>query len=310
MEIFVSGKTTKCLVKRFMRKPVLLSFLIYLLSILPFWVLYRLSDLLFFLLYYVFRYRRRVVSDNLLRVFPEKTAKERRRIAFKYYRFLPDIMVESIKMRSISANAVKRRMRFINEEEVTGYLSQGKSVIGVTAHYGNWELGIHRLCLMTKKPVLIIYKPLTNKSFQEVYNNIRSRFGAIMVPMKQTLRKIVGMRHQAHVSMFVADQTPRRKDAYTSLDFLGSRTAVYNGVERIAKMTGHPVVFCHIDRVKRGHYTCEFTTIVADPVSETAEDEITIAHTRFTESIIRNKPELWLWSHKRWKWEPTAYGKS
>lgn len=293
-----------------MRKPILLSFLIYLLSLLPFWVLYRLSDIMFVLLYYVVRYRRRVVADNLLRVFPDKTEDERKRIAFKYYRFLPDIMVEAVKMRSMSARSVERRMNFINPEELTKHLGEGKGVIGVTAHYGNWELGIHRLCLMTDHPVLIIYKPLTDKSFQEVFNNVRSRFGAIMVPMKQTLRKIVGMRHKPHLSMFVADQTPGRKDAYTALDFLGSPTAVYNGVERISKLTNYPVVFCHIDRVKRGYYTCKFTTIVVDPATITGENEITAIHTRFTESIIRNKPELWLWSHKRWKWDPTKHGKS
>lgn len=291
-----------------MRKPILLSFSIYLASLLPFWVLYRLSDGLFVLLYYVFRYRRRVVSDNLRRAFPEKSEKERRRIAFKFYRFLPDIMVEAIKMRTMSPEAVKRRLVFPNREVVTDHLKAGRSVIGVTAHYGNWELGIHGLCLMMDDPVLIIYKPLSNKKFQEVYNRIRARFGAILVPMKQTLRKIVSMRHQPHISMFVADQTPGRKDAYTAMDFLGTYTPVYNGVERIAKLTGFPVVFCRIDRVKRGHYSCVFETIVDDPAALPADDAITAIHTRYTESLIRNKPELWLWSHKRWKWKPTAHG--
>ncbi len=290
-----------------MRKSVLPSLFIYLASLLPFWVLYRLSDALFVLLYYVFRYRRRVVYDNLLRVFPEKTDKERRRIAYKYYRFLPDIMVESIKMRTLSPAETRKRMHMLNPEEVTRHLKQGKSVIGVTAHYGNWELGIHGLCLMMDDPVLIIYKPLTDKNFQEVYNRIRGRFGAILVPMKQTLRKIAGMRHQPHISMFVADQTPGRKDAYTALDFLGTYTPVYNGVERIAKMTGFPVVYCEVDRVKRGHYTCRFSTIVEDPAAVPATDEITTRYTRHMEKIIRNRPELWLWSHKRWKWKPTTH---
>ncbi len=290
-----------------MRKPVLPSLLIYLASLLPFWVLYRLSDVLFVLLYYVFRYRRRVVADNLLRVFPEKTDRERQRIAFKFYRFLPDIMVEAIKMRTISPRAVKQRIKLMNPDVVTEHLQAGRSVIGVTAHYGNWELGIHRLCLLLKEPVLIIYKPLSNKGFQEIYNAIRGRFGAIMVPMKLTLRKIAGLRHQPHISMFVADQTPRRKDAYTAMDFLGTYTPVYNGVERIAKLTGFPVVFCHIDRIKRGHYTCTFETLVDDPALASAENEITARYTRYTENIIRNKPELWLWSHKRWKWKPTTH---
>lgn len=219
-------------------------------------------------------------------------------------------MVEAIKMRSISANSVKKRIKLVNAEELTRHLERGQGVIGATAHYGNWELGIHRLCLITNDPILIIYKPLSNKGFQEIYNKIRGRFGAIMVPNKQTLRKIASVRHTPHVSMFVADQTPGRKDSYTALDFLGIRTAVYNGIERIAKTTNHPVVFCHIDRVRRGFYTCEFTTLVADPSAAMAEDEITELYTRFTETIIRNKPELWLWSHKRWKWEPATHEKA
>ena len=286
-----------------MRNSSVLSFFVYLTSLLPFWALYVLADIGYVLLYYVISYRRTVVYKNLQNAFPEKSEEERKQIARKFYRFLPDLIVEAIKMRSISVDEVEKRMKMYQTEEFERHFRAGKGVIAVTAHYGNWELGIHRISVFTDNPALIIYKPLHNKAFDAVYNAIRSRFGAIMVPMKQTLRKIIEYRHQPHISVFVADQTPGRSDTNYFLRFLNQDTAVYTGVEKIAKATGFPVVFCHIDRVKRGHYCCTFTTLVEEPATIPGHG-ITDIHNKFTEDIIRRKPELWLWSHRRWKRKP------
>lgn len=287
-----------------MRNVSILSFFIYLLSLLPFRVLYALSDLGYVLLYHIIGYRKAVVFKNLRNAFPEKSEDERRQIARRFYRFLPDLLVEAIKMRSISADQVEKRMMMYQTEELERHFRAGKGVIAVTAHYGNWELGIHRISLFTEHPALIIYKPLNNKSFDTVYNGIRSRFGAVMVPMKLTLRKIIAYRHQPHISVFVADQTPGRSDSHYFINFLNQKTPVYTGVEKIARATGFPVVFCHIDRVKRGHYCCKFTTLVEEPATVPVHG-ITDIHNKFTEDIIRSKPELWLWSHRRWKTKAT-----
>lgn len=287
-----------------MRNVSILSFFIYLLSLLPFRVLYALSDLGYVLLYHIIGYRKAVVFKNLRNAFPEKSEDERRQIARRFYRFLPDLLVEAIKMCSISADQVEKRMMMYQTEELERHFRAGKGVIAVTAHYGNWELGIHRISLFTEHPALIIYKPLNNKSFDTVYNGIRSRFGAIMVPMKLTLRKIIAYRHQPHISVFVADQTPGRSDSHYFINFLNQKTPVYTGVEKIARATGFPVVFCHIDRVKRGHYCCKFTTLVEEPATVPVHG-ITDIHNKFTEDIIRRKPELWLWSHRRWKTKAT-----
>lgn len=286
-----------------MRKFSVLSISIYLVSILPFWLLYRISDIFYFLLFYIIKYRRKVVDDNLRNSFPEKTDDERHHIAKQYFKFLPDLIVEAIKMRTITAKEVRRRIRLIDLDEVTRHHQNNKSVIGVTAHYANWELGIHTMSLMNDQPALVIYKPLTNQAFNELYNGIRARFGAIMVPMKQTLRKIVEYRDTPHMSIFVADQSPGYNDAHIVLPFLNQPSLVYNGVERIAKITNFPVVYCHIDRIKRGYYQCTFTTLSENPSLE-EKDEITKKHHIFTENIIREKPELWLWSHRRWKKTP------
>lgn len=283
-----------------MRKKSIAA-LLYIFSLLPFWVLYSISDVLYLTLFYLVRYRRKVVFENLKNSFPEKSEVERHHIAKKFYRFFPDLIVEAIKMRTISREEVIKRIELLNEEEILRHLKNGKGVIGVTAHYGNWELGIHRLSLMTESPRLVIYKPLNDTDFNDVYNSLRSRFGAVMVPMKQILRHIVRLRNAPHISMFVADQTPTYQDSDYFMEFLNQDTLVYTGTERIARMTGNPVVYCHIGRKpKRGHYYCQFTTLVERP-EEFRPHAITDLHNHFTEKMIREQPAYWLWSHRRWK---------
>lgn len=283
-----------------MTKSILFSIL-WLLSKMPFWILYGIADILYFFIFHLLGYRKKVVFKNLRNSFPEKSEEEIKRIASQFYRYFPDIIVETIKMISISKEEVIKRIELINPEEVYRHFDANKAVIGVTAHYANWELGIHRLSLMTENPRLIIYKPLNNKDFNTIFNNIRTRFGATMVPMKQILRHIVKLKDQAHISMFVADQTPLYQDSDYFMPFLNQEALVYTGTERIAKLTNNPVVFCEIRRKeKRGYYYCKFTTLVENPKS-CKMHEITHLHNQFTEEIIKDQPQYWLWSHNRWK---------
>lgn len=275
---------------------------LYILSLLPFWCLYLLSDLLFFIIYYLVGYRKKVVLENLRNSFPEKSESEIQKIAYRFYRYFPDLLVESVKLASISAKEVYRRMEMVDTEEVFRHTDKGIPVICVTAHYGNWELAIHRLSMMMGDiPQLIIYKPLNDATFNQVHNKIRSRFGARLIPMKQILRHIVRMKNIPHISVFVSDQTPTYQDSDYFMEFLNQDTLVYTGTERVARLTKFPVVYCELRRKKkRGFYTCKFTTIVEKP-DEHAEHEITHIHNRFTERVIREQPEYWLWSHRRWK---------
>ncbi|MFB5944947.1 lysophospholipid acyltransferase family protein [Albibacterium profundi] len=283
----------------------ILSFFIYLCSLLPFWALYLLSDILYYVLYYIVGYRREVVFKNLKKSFPEKSSDDLKRIEKLFYRSLGDMIVENIKMASISAKESKKRLTILNERVLLDYLEKGQPVIMVTGHYSNWELGIHALSLLSPYPSLIVYKPLSNKVFGAAYNKIRSRFGAVMVPMKQTLRKIHHYRNRAHTSVFLADQTPMKSESKHFITFLNQPTLMYLGIEKIAKKLNYPIIYSHIDRVKRGYYTCEFTVLVDNP-SEYSENEITDLHSSFLEQLIQKKPELWLWSHKRWKHKPHA----
>lgn len=278
------------------------KFSIYLISYLPFPVLYLLSDFFYYIIYYIVKYRRHVVGPNLRNSFPEKTETELKVIEKKFYRFLCDNILESFKMLTISRNSMKRRLKFINPEEAERHFKNGKSVLATGGHYGNWEWGNLAINLFFDKTVLVVYKPLADERFGAFLNKMRSRFGTVMVPMKQTLRKISENRQRLYLAVFVSDQTPTRHESNYFTQFLNQRTSVFLGVEKIARGTGNPVVFCSIDRIKRGYYEATFKTIVEDP-KETNEFEITETHTKELEQQIRARPELWLWSHKRWKFK-------
>ncbi len=286
----------------------LASFFLYLVSLLPFRLLYVLSDVLFLILYYVIHYRREVVKTNLANAFPEKSDQERHEIELRYFRYLADMIVECIKMLSISPTSMKRRLKVNNVDEINQHLNNGKSVLIATGHYANWEWGPLMMALSVPQQVIVIYKPLTDKNFELLINRMRSRFGTMMVPMKQTLRKIIDMKKILSVTVFASDQTPAWNDSKYFVPFLNQSTAVFPGIEKVAKMTNNPVVFCYINKLSRGYYEASFKTIVEVP-KLTEEGEITQLHTQELENIIIKKPELWLWSHRRWKHTPEEVGK-
>ncbi len=286
----------------------LTAYFLYLFSLLPFWMLYAVADVIFFLLFYVAGYRRKVIRTNLANAFPEKSALERRQIEKKYYSFLADLVVEILKMSSMSEKSVRKRCRFNNPEEVQRHFDAGKSVLLATGHYGNWEWGTLILASYFKEKFLVIYKPLTDKHFEAFMNNMRSRLGAVMVPMKLTLRKIIELKNEKYMIAFASDQTPAPVEAQYFTIFLNQPTAIFLGLEKIAKMTNNPVVFCHTNQIKRGYYEATFKTLIEDP-KDIKEYEITNIHTRELEEIIIKRPELWLWSHKRWKFKPEDIGR-
>ena len=278
--------------------------LLYLLSLLPYFILYLIADVLFVILYYVISYRRKVVQENLSNAFPEKSLAERRAIEKKYFRFLADLVVETIKLCTLSQQEVIKRVRVENQQLLDNEaFQQGKSIIGAVGHYGNWESGCLRMGLITERPCIIAYKPLSNPVFDQFFFNMRSRFGAHLVSMKGTFRKIVSHRHEVTFTVLAGDQTPSRDDATFFTTFLNQPTAVFLGVEKLAKATDSLVVFCDVRRVKRGYYSCTFVPLFDNP-KLTAEYEITNAHVQYLEQVIREEPEYWLWSHRRWKFKP------
>ena len=281
----------------------LVSFLLKLISLLPFRILYILSDTLFFFIYYIFKYRRNVVQTNLNNAFPEKSRDERVAIETRFYRFLADTIVESIKSISITKKELKERYQFENLKDITKHLTAGRSVIAVSGHYGNWEWGPLGIPFELDCDILVVYKPLSDQKFDHFINSIRSRFGTIMIPMKQTLRKVAEYKNKPHVMVLVGDQTPTREESQYFTSFLNQPTAVFLGVEKIAVRTNNPIIYFSIKRIKRGYYKSYVKPLIDNP-KDCSEYEITDAHTKELEDLIIEKPEFWLWSHRRWKFKP------
>lgn len=278
--------------------------LLYLISLLPFWLLYRISDGLFYILYYLVKYRRRVVAENLRSAFPEKSDRELKIIEKEYFRYLADLVVESVKLFTISEKEVMRRMHCPNFSLIEGYFSEGKSVIGALGHYGNWELAGHCLSLLTKTHRrIIVYKPLTNITFNGAVKKMRERFGATLVAMQNTMRALIGFKKENTITVLVSDQTPVPNESTYFIQFLNQPTPVFLGVEKLSKLLNNVVVFCDIRRIKRGYYNVTFVPLFED-TKNTAEYEITRGHVSYLEEVIKNEPAYWLWSHRRWKFKP------
>ncbi len=276
---------------------------LYLTSLLPFWFLYLISDLLFVVIYYLAHYRRAVVQQNLANAFPERSEKERRQIERKYYRYLADLIVETVKMITVSEKQIQKRVVATNAELVHEYFAKGKSIIAVAGHYCNWEMAALNFNFVTDKRFMIVYKPLSDEIFNDFFIKIRSRFGGQPVAMKQTMRKMVEYRKELTVSVLVGDQTPVRHETTYFTNFLNQPTAVFLGIEKIAKTIDAAVVFYDMKRVKRGYYTYTLIPLTETP-KETAEHEITDTHVQYLETMIRREPQYWVWSHRRWKFKP------
>ncbi|MFD0765034.1 lysophospholipid acyltransferase family protein [Mucilaginibacter lutimaris] len=283
-------------------------FFLYLVSLLPFWFLYGLADVIFLVLYYVVRYRRDVVKTNLANSFPDRSEAERHRIERCYYRYLGDLMVETIKMITVSEKALRERMKPTNPELVEHYFSRGRSIIAAAGHYCNWEMAALAFGLLTTEKRVIVYKPQTNEVFNDLFNRVRARFGAILVAMKQTLRTMIAFKNDLTFSVLVSDQTPNYHEINYFTNFLNQPTAVFLGIEKLAKMMDAVVLFYRIDRVKRGYYTYTLVPLIEQP-KETTGHEITEAHVQYLEKLIQETPQYWLWSHRRWKYKPEDMNK-
>ncbi len=283
-------------------------FFLYLISLLPFWFLYGVADVIFLFLYYIIRYRREVVSTNLKNSFPERGEAERRQIERRYYRYMADLMVETIKMITVSEKSLRKRMKPTNPELVDHYFKQGRSIIAAAGHYCNWEMAALAFGLLTTEKRIIVYKPQSNEVFNDMFNRVRARFGAILVAMKQTLRTMIAFKNDLTFSVLVSDQTPNYHEINYFTSFLNQPTAVFLGIEKLAKLIDAAVIFYRIDRVKRGYYTYTLVPLIERP-KETTGHEITEAHVHYLENMIQENPQYWLWSHRRWKYKPEDFNK-
>lgn len=279
------------------------TYFLYIVSLLPFRALYLLSDFLFVIIYYIVGYRRKVVQENLRNSFPEKTDHERRVIERKFFLHLTDLIVESIKMLTVTQKQLLKRYTSPNSADAVKYLDQGRGVLIAIGHYGNWEMANLRTSFETDYPLYVVYKPLTNQVFDKFFFDMRSRFGAKLIAMRNVLRTMVKVKNTPVISVFVADQTPVRSESNYYTEFLNQQTAFFLGIEKMAKLTNSVVFFCDIHRQKRGYCRFDFIEVAEHP-NETADYEITEKYVRLLENTIRRNPPYWLWSHRRWKFKP------
>lgn len=276
--------------------------IVYLASLLPFRVLYLLSDAFYLMVWYVIGYRKGVVMANLRNSFPGKTEDEIRELGKKYYRYFCDLTLETFKTLTISK---KQMLRHCSMEEQSKVLleqlaEEGQSVILVLGHLGNWEWAGNAFSLECRHQLYVIYHPLANKYFDGLMYRMRSRFGTRLIPMKETFKDMVRHRSELTATAFIADQTPQPQNAYWT-KFLNQDTPVFWGTELISKKLNRPVLFISVERQKRGYYK-----VVADPMGPMYPEQyesgkLTEAHIRKLEEKILTRPETWLWSHRRWK---------
>jgi KDO2-lipid IV(A) lauroyltransferase len=210
------------------------------------------------------------------------------------------MIVETLKAVQVSERTLTKRFRYKNPEVLNELYDQGKSVALLSGHYGNWEWGI-AMPKVLKHQVNVIYRPIQDEIFDRYMKKVRSRYGMFLMPARISLRTMLELEKIGRLSAtyYLTDQTALKDTDYWMM-FLNQETAVFPGAEKVASRFKQAVVFMDIQKVRRGYYEIEFTKLF-DDASQTVDYEVTKAHTKFLEEIIRKRPELWLWSHKRWK---------
>lgn len=270
------------------------------LSFLPLGVLFFFSDIVFLLTFYIVKYRRKVVKQNLKNSFPNKSAEELKVIERKFYHHFTDFIFESIKSISISKKDVIKRTTLKNQDLLDKYYKQGKNVLVVCGHYNNWEFYALSLPKRLKHTTYSLYQPLKNKFFDKMLLNSRSRNGMKLIQTNDVLSFFREENINPKLMVIVNDQSPTNKNKAYWNTFLNQNTGWNVGPEKLAKKFDYVVLFGHSKKVKRGSYEVEFSLITETPKT-TSDEFITDKYSSILEGVIQKKPEFWLWSHKRWK---------
>ena len=269
-------------------------------SYLPFAILYAFSNFIYFLTYHLVGYRKTVVRENLKNSFPNLSEKELTKIEKGFYKHFADFLVESAKSLTISDEEIRERCALINPEVVDEYFSKGRSVIVLCGHYNNWEYYAVGIAQQMRHQTVAAYQPLKNKFFDNVLLRSRQRFGMKMISMREIPRYFAKNIDRPTMSIMVNDQSPGNpKTAYWNT-FLNQDTGWMKGAEKLAAKYDQAVLFGSIRKKKRGFYEVMFYPI-SDDVTQHSEGLVLDKHAEYLEMVIREHPEYWLWSHKRWK---------
>ena len=275
-------------------------FLLKSISKIPFSILYLFSDFLFFLAYYVVGYRKKVVLSNLQNSFPEKNKKEIKLITKGFYRNLADVIVETLKVITISRKNLDSRVKINNKEVLYEYIAKNESVIVLTGHQCNWEWLFISGCSQLTMPIRGIYKFINNPTFENLMLDARSRFGEKPIEMQKSFKVFVKRKNIPTAYGMIADQSPMPNENNLHLTFLNQDTPFFRGPDRFAKILNFNVVFWGMKRIKRGYYEINLEKI-SEPPYKKDNMEILEKFRDKMEDLIKENPSDWLWSHKRWK---------
>ena len=270
-----------------------------LVSRLPFWFWYGVSDIMFVLIYYVFGYRTQVVADNLAHAFPELTASDRKKIVRGFCHNFTDVIVETIKAITISKKEIRRRVKVINPELVLACRKDYTGVILMGSHNTNWEYMQLGVSAAFTFQLLGVYKKLNNKKIDALMGTMRGKFGSIPVEMEDSIAAVKNMNEFSAIGL-IADQSPQLRKKNLFMKFFGRSVPVYRGPVLMARLFNLPALYISMKRIKRGFYELSFKEIAFPPYQQ-PEEEIMRKYIRILEEEIREQPEAYLWSHNRWK---------
>lgn len=270
-------------------------------SKLPWRLFYAFSTCTYIMVYYIIRYRRKTVIENLQLVFPEKSKKEIQDISKSFYKHMCDMFLEMTKSLSISREELIKRYKVVNLDEFHEFERKNKSIITLMGHYGSFEWS-NAVDLVSLNPCVGIYKQIENKYFDRLAHRIRGRFDSRLIPSHKVARQIIKDKQEGAVCGYgmISDQSPKISNAKYWTDFMGVKVPIFLGGEFLAQRLDVIVLYLHVEKVKRGHYEVKFI-----PISENSKEEepyfIIKKYLQLLEDQIREKPQYYLWTHKRWK---------
>ena len=274
---------------------------LWLVSKLPFRLLYAFSDFLYFFIYRIFGYRKHTVQNNLNLVFPEKSQDEINDITKKFYHHLCDMMVEAIKSLTITEAEMRQHFTFTNIELIKDLEAKDRSISLMCAHYGSWEW-IFVMQTYVESRGNAVYKRLGNRYFDQMVKGIRAKYNTYLITNKEIAQELIQLKRKGKRSItgFVSDQSPKLHKAFHWQEFMGIKVPVHTGAEMLSKRLDHSIVFFSVKRLKRGYYECTFKMLSEHPM-EVPNYEITDKFLKLVEQQIYQAPEYYLWTHKRWK---------
>lgn len=269
-------------------------------SVMPLWLIYLLSDLFYFVIRFIIPYRKDVVHKNIANSFPDKTAEEHKKIAKQFYRYFANLFAESVKNLTISEKNLRKRMVVRNPEVMQDLYAEKRDVLLLSSHFNNWEFLINGQNLFFDYQAVGIGMPLSNKFWDKKLNERRERFGMKVVNAQNYKEILAEYKDVPTATLILNDQSPGKNENCYWTNFLGQETAFYFGAEILANQNNAAVVNAVIHQVKRGYYEIELQLITKNPQAE-EYGFITSTYIEMLESAIKEAPQYWLWSHKRWK---------